>query len=83
MPLKEYAPLQIPKPIPLEVNPAIAIAGGEVCYGWCNKKLGSEWAGGYKASYKQNKLAGTKGAFINRTEIWYFFIIFMYLLFML
>ena len=59
-------------PFPSEINAVIAVAGGEVCHGWHNKKMGGEWAGGYKASYKQNKLAVTSSSLINKIEIRYY-----------
>ena len=34
--------------------------GEDIWHGWSNKKVGVEWAGGYKASYKQNKMVETK-----------------------
>ena len=41
-------PLQIHNPLPLEVNAVIVVAGGEVCHGEHNKKVGREWAMGTK-----------------------------------
>ena len=63
------SPLQIHDPLPSEVNIVIKVAGGEVYHGLHNKKVGREWARGYKASNKQNKFAQTTGGLINRTEI--------------
>ena len=37
-----------------------------------HKKVGGEWAGGYKAYNNQNKLAGTSGGLINKIEIGYY-----------
>ena len=55
------SPLQIPNPLPLEVNAAIAVAGGEVWHRWCDEKVGSDWSGGYKASYEQNTMGKQEG----------------------
>ena len=47
MVLKECvpSPLQIPNPLPLEVNMAVAVAGWVVCHGYHDKKVGGEWVG--------------------------------------
>ena len=39
---------------------------------WQDKKVGGEWAEGYKASYHWNKLAGRKEGLTNNIEIRYY-----------
>ena len=42
--------------------------------------MDGEWAGGYKASYNQNKLAGTSGGLINKIETgYYLWLLFFYI----
>ncbi len=48
-------PLQISNPLQSEINVMITVMGGEVCHECHNRNLGSEWAGGYKASSHVSK----------------------------
>ena len=48
---------------------------------WRDKKVGDEWAEGYKASYHGNKLAGRKEGIRNKIEIRYYLWIFYFLTF--
>ena len=46
-----------------------------------DKKVGNEWAEGYKASYHGNKLAGRKEGIRNKIEVRYHLWIFSFLTF--
>ena len=76
-----FRPLANPHPLPSEVNAAIAVAGREVYHGQNDKKVGDEWAEGYKASYHGNKLAGRKEGIRNKIEVRYYLWIFYFLTF--
>ena len=43
---------------------------------WRDKKVGGEWAEGYKASYHGNKLAQSPMGIINKIEVRYYLGIF-------
>jgi len=56
-------------------------SSGGACNGWRDIKVGGEWAGGYKASYHGNKLAGRKEGIRNKIEVRYHLWIFSFLTF--